>query len=311
MGAAEAVSLDDALGAAAPALPAEPVARVAPEAPAPEAAPRPDRRRQLPPRPAVPPPVSPPSAWVAALRLGSLPTALLGVVVGGLAVARDPASRPGLLVLVVVAVVAAHALAALARCLGDPRPRRAGPLRRAEAGRTALALTASLLLLTGSLVLLRDPRALVLAGVGLAAALLAVSRRSGPVALAAAGALAGGGTALLATWAATGSLGGPQLLAGLPAAAVVAGLLAGRRSAVRGAAARVLVVAPYAAVGAAVALTALPWPALAVALALPAARTAGTAAGRPDAGAVVAGHARLAAVLLAAGLLAAALTGAA
>ncbi|HVM27088.1 MAG TPA: hypothetical protein VM433_05360 [Mycobacteriales bacterium] len=67
---------------------------------------------------------------------------------------------------------------------------------------------------------------------------------------------------------------------------------------------------PYVGTALAVALGALPWPALAVALALRAARRASAAAVRGDAASVVAGHARLFAVLLVGGVLVAAVTGA-
>ncbi|HWG92960.1 MAG TPA: hypothetical protein VNU66_01890 [Mycobacteriales bacterium] len=295
MTAAEALVLEDD---AAPATGTAPAAWVPPEPP-----PAP-RRAQLPPRPAVPPAPSTPAAWATALRVRALPTALLGAAVGGLAVAREPGARPAVLAVALVALVAAHGAAALVRCLGDARPRRAGPLRRAEAGRAVLALTGLLAALTAALGVLRGPVALLLAAAGAVAALLLVSRRSGPGLVALGAALGGGGAALLAAWAATGALAwAPALAAG----ALVAGLLAPRREAVPGGLARALALAPYAAVGLAVGLTALPWPALAVALALPAARRA--AGVRADAGPVVAGHARLASLLLVGGLLAAALTG--
>jgi 1,4-dihydroxy-2-naphthoate polyprenyltransferase len=263
-------------------------------------------RSHLPPLPPVP---SSPADWLRATRAGRLPATLLGGVVGGLVVAREPGARPGPLVLALVGLVLAHALAGLVHALGDARPERAGPLRRAEAGRALLAVGAAGLVVLAVLVVARDPRGLALAAAGALAVLLAVSRRSGARLSALAGLLGGAVATALAVWAATGSLGRAELVVGLVAGGALAGLLAGRRAAVRGATARLLVLAPYAAAGLAVALGALPWTALLVALALPAARRASVAASRADASSAVAGHARLFAVLLVAGLLVAAVLG--
>jgi hypothetical protein len=264
------------------------------------------RRTVLPPRPPVP---SSPAAWARAVRVASLPLTLLGAAVGGLLVARDVGVRPGLLALAVGGLVAAHALGGLVRDLGDARPDRAGPLRRVEAGRAALGLTGAGVLVLGLLGGMRDLRVAGFAALGCLAVLLAVSRRSGLLLTVVAGHLAGVVAVGTAVWAATGVVGGGTLLVGLAVGGPLSALLAARRTAVGGVPARGLVVAPYVAAGAAVAVSALPLPALAVGLALPAARRASLAARGPDATAVVAGHARLYALLLVGGLLAAALTG--
>jgi 1,4-dihydroxy-2-naphthoate polyprenyltransferase len=263
-------------------------------------------RTVLPPRPPVP---SSPSAWARAVRLRALPVTLLGGAVGGLLVARDAGARPLLLVLAGTGLVVAHALGGLARDLGDARPDRAGPLRRSEAGRAALGLAGAGTVLLAVLAAVRDPRAAAFAAAGCLAVLLAVSRRSG-VLLAAVAGHAGGVVAVgVVVWAATGAVDRRTLLVGLVVGGPVAALLAARRVRVAVHAARLLVLVPYAAAGAAVALGALPWPVVAVALALPAARRTSAAAARADASTLVAGHARLFAALLVAGLLVAALTG--
>ncbi|MFP5219314.1 MAG: hypothetical protein ACLGIG_06190 [Actinomycetes bacterium] len=264
----------------------------------------------LPPRPPV---ASPVRAWLRALRPGALPATLLGGVVGGLLVARDAAARPGLLVLGLLLLVLGHAVAGLVRDLGDARPGRAGPLRRSEAGRALLAATASAVVAVGVLSVLHDVRGALLLPLGAVAVVLAVSRRTGVLLAAVAGLLSGTLAVTTAVWAGTGRLEAGSALAGLVVGGVLAGLLAARRTRIAGGTTRLLVLLPYLATGAAVWAAALPWPAIAVALALPAARTASAAArssGRgADAGSVVAGHARLFAVLLVTGLVAAAVTG--
>lgn len=268
----------------------------------------------LPPRPPV---LSPLRNWLRALRPGALPATLLGGAVGGLLVARDPAARPGLLGVGLLLLVLGHALTGFVRDLGDARPGRAGPLRRREAGRATLVVAGSGVVALGVLSALHDPRGLLLLPLGAVAVLLTVSRRVGVALAAVAGLLSGSLAVLAVAWAGSGRLDGSTALAGLVVGAVLAGLLAARRARVAGRAARLLVLLPYVAAGAAVWAAALPWTALAVALALPAARTASSAATSAssaargaDAGPVVAGHARLFAVLLVAGLVGAALTGA-
>jgi 1,4-dihydroxy-2-naphthoate octaprenyltransferase len=277
-----------------------------PPAPEPQAAPLLPllpRAIALPPRPPV---LSPAGAWLRALRPGTLPVALLGGAVGGLVVARDTATRPGLLALGLLCLALAGVLAGLVRDLGDSRPGRAGPLRRVEAGRAAIVLSVAGLLALGVLVAVRGTAGLQLGLLGAVGLLLAVSRRSGPAVCVLAGLLVGGAGVATAAWAATGRLGWHLLPAALAVGAVTAALLVARRAELRGLLARVLVLAPYAAVGAGVAVAVLPWPALAVGLALPAARRSSVSATRRDAALVVAGHARLLTVLLVAGLLAAA-----
>jgi hypothetical protein len=265
------------------------------------------QRLALPPRPAV---RSGPAAWLRALRVGSLPLTLLGAAVGGLVVSRSAAARPGLLVLALAGLVVAHALGGLVTDLGDSRPGRAGPLRRDEAGRAALALLGTGALALVALVVLQGPLALVLAGAGAVAGLVAVSRKTAAAATGLAGLALGTSAATAAAWASTGVVDRQVLLCALLAGCVVAGGFAARQERLGGTLARVLVLAPYLAAGAGVALEALPWAALAVAGALPAVRRASSAAARGSAAPVVAGHTRLFAVLLLGGLVAAAVTGA-
>ncbi|HWH27782.1 MAG TPA: hypothetical protein VNU26_02265 [Mycobacteriales bacterium] len=289
----------------------------------------------LPPRP---PALSPLRAWLHAVRPAALPATLLGGAVGGLLVSRDATARPGLLAVGLLLLVLGHALAGLARDLGDARPGRAGRLRRAEAGRAALAVTAAALVTVAVLGVVHDPRGLLLVPLGAVAVVLAVSRRTGALLAAVAGLLAGTLAVTTVVWAGSGRLDGRSALAGLVVGGVLAGLLAARRTRVSARATRLLVLLPYLAAGGAVWVAALPWPVLAVALALPAARTAssagasaassarssaGSSAGssaessagqRParrgaGAGSVVAGHARLFALLLVAGLVVAGVTG--
>ena len=284
---------------------ARPVRPVAPVARPVTLLPRPSAPTPAP-RPRASAPRSGPAAWAAALRLDALPVTLVGAAVGGLVVARAPQARPGLLALAVAALVAGHLAAGLVRSLGDARPDRAGPLRRVEAGRAVLGLAAVLLGLLVALVVLQGPVALGLGALGGVLVVAAASRRLPPAGLGVAGGLAAGLAVLLTGWAATGALVG-LLLPALAAGTVVAAVLAGPRG--DPPVPRALVVAPYAAVALAVALHALPWPALLVAAALPAARKAGTAVHRGPAPSLVTGHARLVAVLLVAGLVVAATTG--
>lgn len=274
-------------------------------APAPPAAvvALPARPIALPPRPTG---LSPARAWVRALRLPSLPGVLLGGVVGGLLAARTPAGRPGLLALALLSLAAAGALTGLLRDLGDARPGRAGPLRRAEAWRAALAAAAVAAAAVGALAVQRDGLGWTLGTLGALAVLLAVSRRPGAAVCVFTGLLAGGCATALGAWAATGQAGTDVLPVAAAVGAVTAALLVARRTRLGGRPARLLVLAPHVAVGIGVALGTLPLTATAVALALPAARRATIAAGRGDATPVVAGHARLLAVCLLLGLLASA-----
>jgi 1,4-dihydroxy-2-naphthoate octaprenyltransferase len=248
------------------------------------------------------------AAWAAAVRLDALPVTLLGAAVGGLVVARSPEARSGTLALAVAALAVGHLAAGLVRSLGDARPDRAGSLRRAEAGRAALGVTVVLVGLLLALVVLQGPLALALGALGAVLVVAAASRRLPPVGLGVAGAAAGALATVLAGWAATGVVTASLLLAALAAGIVAGAVLCSRRG--DPPLPRALVVAPYAAVALAVGLGALPWAALLVGAALPAARKVGTAAVRGPAPALVAGHGRLVAVLLVAGLVVAASTGA-
>jgi 1,4-dihydroxy-2-naphthoate octaprenyltransferase len=247
------------------------------------------------------------AAWATAVRLDALPVTLVGAAVGGLAVARSPQARPLLLTLAVTALVAGHLAAGLVRSLGDPRPDRAGELRRTEAGRAVLGLVVVLSGLLLALVVLQGPFVLALGAAGAVLVVTAASRGLPPAALGAAGAAGGALATLLTGWAATGALASSLLLAALAAGTVVGAVLCSRRG--DPPVPRALVVAPYAAVALAVGLHALAWPALLVGAALPAARKAGAAVYRGPAPGLVAGHGRLVAVLLVAGLVVAASTG--
>jgi hypothetical protein len=133
---------------------------------------------------------------------------------------------------------------------------------------------------------------LPLGGVALVVAWRAPSELAQDVAVA-----AGAGLSCAAIWwAASGSLPWKVLLAALTAWLLVAALRSPSRS-------RVLLAAPCMAVGVAVGLHALPWPALLVALSLPAARHAAVA------GRAATAPARLAVLLLLVGLAGALVTG--
>jgi hypothetical protein len=194
-------------------------------------------------------------------------------------------------VLALAGLVAVHVLTAVLRALGDADRRRAGPLRRVEAGRALLGLLVVGVVLTGLLVAARGWPALLLATGGLVAVAAAVRWSAHDLTVPA---TAVGAPALW--WVTTGGLSWRVLLVGVVAAALVAALRAPGAS-------RLLVAAPCAAVGLAVALHGLPWPALLVAVALPAARAAAVAE-RP-----AAAPARLAVLLLLAGLGVALVTG--
>ena len=264
-------------------------------------------RTQLPPRPAtgsvrvpqlpqlpqlpnlrqLPRSASSPRDWASALRLRSLPTSLIGATVALLLALAEPAVSTGTAVVAVAGLVVLHLVAALLRALGDKRSGSAGPLRRVEAGRVLLALVVVGAGLAITLTVLRGSVALLLAAAGIA---LAVGWLR-PSAVVSDVAVAAGAAASCAAvwWAAVGTLPWQVLLAALVAWLVVAALRSESTS-------RALLAAPCAAVGLAVALHALPWPALVVALSLPVARRA-AGSGRP-----AAAPARLALVLLLAGL---------
>lgn len=258
-------------------------------------------RSVLPPRPVVAAVRAPEAEaattaadWVAALRLRSLPVALLGAVVALLLALPEPAFSFLAAAAALAGIVVVHLLAALAQALADPRRHRAGPLRRVEAGRALLGAATVGVVLTVVLVVAQGSPALLLGAAGAAAVALR-ARADAP-----AGLLAAAGTAACCAgvwWAATGSLPWQVLLAAGSVAVVVHGLRSTST-------ARLLLAAPCAAVGVAVALHALPWPALLVALSLPAARRAAVA-DRP-----VTAPARAAALLLVLGLVVALLTGA-
>lgn len=260
-------------------------------------------RSVLPPRPVAAPAFVAARAttaadWADALRLRHLPVSLLGAVVALLLAVPEPSFAAGAAAAAVAGVVVVHLLASLVLALTDPRRHRAGPLRRVEAGRALLAAAAAGLVLCVVLVVVLGGAALLLAGAGAAA----VGFRARPTVSAgvvAAGLVAAGAVAASCAgvwWAATGTLPWQVLLA----ASAVGVLVHGLRSR---AVAPALLAAPCAAVGAGVALHALPWPALLVALSLPAARRAASAE-RP---ATV--PARTATVLLVLGLAVALLTG--
>jgi hypothetical protein len=207
------------------------------------------------------------AAWAQALRLRSLPTVLLGAAVTMLLALAEPAAGVTAGVVAVVGLVVLHLLTALLRSLGDPRRHRAGPLRRVEAGRAVVGLVGLGAVLTGALVALIGWAAVPVVVGGLLATGLAVrAASSGRTA----GVVApfGCAVAAVAVWfTATGALPWRVVLAAATAGMLVACLRAEAPS-------RVLLAAPCAAVGLAVMLHALPWPALLVAVALPAARRA-------------------------------------
>jgi 1,4-dihydroxy-2-naphthoate octaprenyltransferase len=229
--------------------------------------------------------------WARALRLHSLPTRLLGATVALLLLLGQPSMHAVVAAVAVAGLVVLHLLGALLQALADPRRDRAGPLRRVEAGRVVLGLAAVGVVLAGVLTAQRGWPALVVAAAGLAVVVLrtrATYDVVGPVATVASGAAV--------WWAASGDLSWQVLVAALPAGLLVAALRTRASS-------RVLLAAPCAGVGLAVALHALPWPALLVALSLPAARRAAVSGQPADA------PARLALVLLIAGLVVALATG--
>lgn len=231
--------------------------------------------------------------WATALRLRGLPAALLGAAVALLLALPEPAFAAGAASAAVAGAAVVHLLAALVQALSDPRRHRAGALRRVEAGRALLGAAGVGVVLAVVLVVAHGSPALLLAAAGAAAVVLRT--RAGAAAdlvAAAGGALSCAGV----WWASTGSLPWQVLLAAVPVGVVVHGLRSSSS-------ARVMLAAPCAAVGVAVALHALPWPALLVALSLPAARRA-TVADRP---ATV--PARAAALLLVLGLAVALLSG--
>lgn len=235
-------------------------------------------------------------AWARALRLTHLPVTLLGATVALLLVLAEPAVERPSAAVAVAGLVVLHLLTALLRALGDPDRGRAGPLRRAEAGRAVLVLAVVGALLAGGLTALRGWPALLVVPAGLAVVLLSVAgqtRRWSP-------AVAPLGTAaavVVVWWAATGTLPWRVLGAAAAAGALVAAARATTSS-------RLLGAVPCVAVGLAVAVHALPWPALLAAATLPAARRAAVA-GRP-----AAAPARLALLLVLGGLVVALATGA-
>lgn len=258
---------------------------------------RPDVEQQAAPsagrprRPAGPDalPTAGPADWAAALRLRSLPAGLLGAAVAVLLLAGSTGVRPGSVGTAIGGLVVVHLLRALLGALADSRPGRAGPLPRALAGRAVLGLVALGAALTVALVVLTGAEALLLAAAALAALAL---RRPTP----AAAGLAAAVSCAAVWWVGAGSLPWQVLVAALPVGLVVAALRTEPRS-------RLLLAAPAAGVGLAVAVHALPWPALLVALCLPVARRAARSGRGPAA------PARLAALLLLAGLALAVATG--
>lgn len=259
------------------------------------------------PRPSPPPTPSGVDAWLRALRPTGLTTALLPAVLAGLLLVGSDGVSRGLFTVAVAGLVVVHVLVALLRALADPGPGRAGPLRRVEAGRALLATAVVAVALTVALTAVRGWPALGLAAGAAGCAVLLSRAASVRVLL---GAPAGAVLAVAGTWwAATGSLPWLVLVAALPlavlAGGVAIGVSAGQSTGPQRPAPPIVLVAPYVAVGAAVALQALPWPALIVALALPVARRGAVASGRQPA----AGHARLVAALLLVGTAVAAGTG--
>lgn len=236
------------------------------------------------------------AAWARVLRLTGLTAAGVGAAVALLVALAEPAVRPAAAAVAVAGLVVLHLLAALLRALGDPDRRRAGPLRRVEAGRAVLVLVVLGALLTAGLTALRGWPSLLAVAAGLLAVVLAVRASSSARWAVAAAPLATVASTVAVWWAVAGSL--PWRV--LPAAVAAGVLVAAVRSTTPS---RALVAAPCAAVGVAVAMHALPWPALLVAVTLPAARRAAVA-GRP-----AAAPARLTLLLLLAGLAAALATG--
>lgn len=237
---------------------------------------------------------STPAEWAQALRLRSLPTSLLGAAVALLLVLGEPSVRTGAAVVAVAGLVVLHLLAALLEALADPRRGTAGPLRRVEAGRALLGLAAVGVGLMVALAFLAGWPALLLPLAGVA--LVVAWRRPLDLAQDVAVAAGAGISCAAVWWAAAGSLPWKVLLAALTAWLLVAALRSTSAS-------RVLLAAPCVAVGVAVALHALPWPALLVAVSLPAARHAAVV-GRP-----ATAPARLAVLLLLVGLAVALATG--
>lgn len=237
---------------------------------------------------------SSPVEWAQALQLRSLPTSLLGATVALLLVLGEPAVRVAAAGVAVAGLVVLHLVGGLLRALADPRRGCAGPLRRVEAGRALLGLAAVGLGLTIALAVTGGWPALLLAPAGVAL----VFAWRGPSALVSDVALAAGAGVSCAAvwWAAAGSLSWKVLLPALTAWLLVAALRSTSTS-------RALLAAPCVAVGVAVALHALPWPALLVAVSLPAARHA-VVAGRP-----ATAPGRLAVLLLLVGLAVALATG--
>jgi hypothetical protein len=262
------------------------------------------RRGPLPPRQAegsvrLPParrPRSGPAAWAEALRLPALPASLVGAAVALLLVLAEPAVHLAAAAVAVGGLVVLHLLGALLRALAHARRGRAGALRRVEAGRAVLGLLVAGAGLAAVLTVLRGWPALLAAVAGLA--LVALRGRSSGGRLV--GGLAVVGTAASCAavwWAAVGGLPWRVLVAAAAIGVVVAALRSTSAS-------RLLLAAPCAAVGLAVALHALPWPALLVAVSLPVARRTARA-GRP-----ATAPARLVLLLLLVGLALALATGA-
>lgn len=238
------------------------------------------------------------AAWAVALRVRALPATLLGGVVGALVAAGQDGLAVAPVAVALLLLTTGHGLACVGRDLGDARRHRAGVLARRDAGRAALALAGTAVVLLAVLTALR-PIAGAAALAGVLVVVLAVSRKAGRGPTAFAGGLAGAGSCVVTVLAAAGRLSTGTLGAAAAAGGLVAGALLARRHPVPEGLGRVVVGLPYAAVGLGVATAALPLATTAVALALPVASRSTAASGR---GGAVTAHARLAGLLLVAGL---------